>query len=101
MLILALIIGACIRFHNFARDNGLSKWLWAFMPLIGYLASVVLAVVILFLIDPSLIDNTGAVLIGEVLSAATGIGVPYLLMTAAAKRAESTIEDGDILDNDL
>lgn len=101
MLIWILIIGACVRFHNFARDNGLKKWLWAFMPLLGYLTFAIIGALSIVIMDESLLDNIGVMFVAEILAASLGVGIAYLLMKTAASKLESKNEDADLLDNDF
>ncbi len=103
MIEIGLIIGGGVGFHRFAKENGLNPWVWAFVPLVSYFLGAFVAGIVLFIVAPSVLEDTLVLGAIGLLSGALFIGLAYLLMkkTAQNKLASVESESSDILDHNL
>ena len=88
-------------FYKFAKDNGLNHILWVIISIASYYTAQFLVGIVIAFIDPSLLDNYGAIMLIGLISGFSGVGIAYLSMKNAAKNKVSSTSDSDILDEDL
>jgi hypothetical protein len=100
MLIIGLIIGACIGFYNFAKENGLNVIFWALAPILGYLGLAFGIGIVIGLTAPELVSSTSAMVLLDLGSAVAAVLILYLLMKQAAdkKKQSKAIQNEDIID---
>lgn len=100
MLIIGLIIGACIGFYNFAKENGLNTIFWAIAPIVGYLGLAFGLGIIVGLTAPELVTSMGAMVLLDLGSAIVAVLILYLIMKQAANKKKETksIQNEDLID---
>lgn len=101
MIGILILIAIAVGFSNYAKKNGLPRILWGFLGVVGYYGGAFLAGLVIALVDESIADNAGGLIISALVGAIFGVGGMYLLMRNVASNKRKQTANSEILDEEI
>ena len=101
MLIIFILFGIAKTFAQIAHDKNRNRYLWGTIGVLSYYLTQIIAGIIIALVIPEWLENTGIVMAINLISGFSGVGIAYFILNKLSDPTEELEADDDLLDSKL
>jgi hypothetical protein len=101
MIAIVIIIAVATTFSRLAFDKNLNRYLWGTIGVVSYYLAQFIGGHILNMINPELLQDSGALIGYALLFGFMGVGIAYFILYKMPDSNETIVDESDLLDNKL